>query len=342
MTRFLPILFAGVIFHLPNVSPAEPSDKQINILFLGNSYTARHNLPDLVETILEAGDPSTDVQVSRVIYGGQNMFKHSTYYYSQSFLEQSTITDEVIKARITAMKGFLESEAAPNEAEWEAHWSAVGRNIPFADIHRHIRRAIANHEALLRENPRTKWDCVVLQSWRDVIPDPNQGYAKYATLLAEIAKAQGTEVILYMTSPETQNQDPVSEPVNEDSSDRDTSVALALRRRLNPRAIVPVSLAIKNIQRGPHNGSNGTDLVFRYQNDGHPNQTCAFLTTNLFYAALTGKSPEGLDFDTVVENKVKNGKDPDGGEPKVVFEGPEKAYLQRMAWDTVKEFEAMK
>lgn len=240
------------------------------------------------------------------------------------------------------MKGFLESEAAPNEAEWEAHWSAVGRNIPFADIHRHIRRAIANHEALLRENPRTKWDCVVLQSWRDVIPDPNQGYAKYATLLAEIAKAQGTEVILYMTSPETQNQDPVSEPVNEDSSDRDTSVALALRRRLNPRAIVPVSLAIKNIQRGPHNGSNGTDLVFRYQNDGHPNQTCAFLTTNLFYAALTGKSPEGLDFDTVVENKVKNGKDPDGGEPKVVFEGPEKAYLQRMAWDTVKEFEAMK
>ena len=30
--------------------------------------------------------------------------------------------------------------------------------------------------------------------------------------------------------------------------------------------------------------------------------------------------PEGLTFDSVVENKVKNGKDPDGGELKVVFE----------------------
>lgn len=72
-------------------------------------------------------------------------------------------------------------------------------------------------------------------------------------------------------------------------------------------------------------------MVFRYHNDGHPNQTCALLVANLFYAALTGKSPEGLEFDTVVETKAKDGKDPDGGELKVVFEGEEKAYLQRMA-----------
>ena len=81
----------------------------------------------------------------------------------------------------------------------------------------------------------------------------------------------------------------------------------------------------------PEHPDRRDGLVFRYVNDFHPNQTCAFLTTNLFYAALTGKSPEGFAFDTIVENKVRDGKDPDGGEPKVVFDEKTKTYLQKMA-----------
>jgi hypothetical protein len=38
---------------------------------------------------------------------------------------------------------------------------------------------------------------------------------------------------------------------------------------------------------------------------------------------------------------VKNGKGPDGGEMKVVFEGKTKAYLQRMAHEAVTEFAEM-
>ena len=59
---------------------------------------------------------------------------------------------------------------------------------------------------------------------------------------------------------------------------------------------------------------------------------------NLFYAAITGKSPEGLSFNSVTENKLKNGKDPDGGESTVVFGKKEKTYLQRMAYESVLEF----
>ena len=36
--------------------------------------------------------------------------------------------------------------------------------------------------------------------------------------------------------------------------------------------------------------------------------------------------------------KLKKGKDPDGGEPTVVFDNKEKAYLQRMAYEAVLEF----
>lgn len=325
------VLLSGILLSVDSLSA-----KDINILFLGNSFTNRHDVPDLVEAILEEGDPETDIHVSRVIYGGQNMFKHSTYYFSQTFLEQSTITEEEIKARIETMKSFLGTDTAPNGAEWNRHWASLGRtNVNFQEIHKHIARAIANHEALLKENPKTKWDYVVLQSWRDVSSEPNEAYAKYAAKLAAIAKEQGTEVILYMTSPETQNQAPVTEPYLPESAKRDTKAGVALSKSLQPKAVIPVPLAIRNIQEG------GTDLTFRYHNDGHPNQTCAFLVANLFYSAFTGKSPEGLSFDTVTENKVKDGKDPDGGELKVVFEGETKSYLQRMAFEAVQEFQEL-
>jgi hypothetical protein len=306
---------------------------EVNILFLGNSFTFRHELPNLVETVLEEGDPETNVNVTRVTYGGQNMFKHSTYYFSQSFIEQSTITNEEITARIGKMKALLESERPPNPGEWIAHSKSLHKGaVPkFADIHSHIKKAIKGHEQLLTDNSKTKWDYVVMQSWRDVSAEPNQGYAKYATLLSETVREQGAEVILYMTSPATQNAKPVSEPFAPEDADRDLAVGMSLAKSIKPKAIIHVPLAIKMIQTG------GTDLLFRYVNDGHPNQTCAFLTSNLFYAAMSGKSPEGFAYDTV-ETKEKNGKTPDGGELKMTFDGATKLQLQKVAFEAAQEF----
>lgn len=332
------ILRIAIAFFVVFASAVPSSAEELNILFLGNSFTARHDIAGLVETILEEGDPATDVQVQRVIYGGQSMFTHSTYYFSQSFIEQSTLTNDQIKERIATMKGFLKSDTAPNSEEWKQHWSSLGKKkVRFGGIHKHITSAIRKHEALLRNNPRTRWDYVVLQSWRDVSEQPNQGYERYAAKLAKIVQAQGSEVILYMTSPETQNQEPVTEPYNVKSARRDTAVGLRMANALHPKAVIPVPLAIMNIQTA---GADKpvADLVFRYHNDGHPNQTCAFLVANLFYAAMTGKSPEGLAFNSVTENKLQNGKDPDGGQPTVVFDNNKRAYLQRMAYESVVEF----
>ena len=142
------------------VTLAVPSSaEELNILFLGNSFTARHDITGLVEQILKESDPSIDVQVHRVIYGRQNMFTHSTYYFSQSYIEQSTLTQETINHRIVAMREFLKSDTPPNPEEWDQHWSSIGKtDVPFADIRGHITRAIKNHEALLQNNPKMKWD----------------------------------------------------------------------------------------------------------------------------------------------------------------------------------------
>ena len=143
---------------------AEKPAKKLNVLFLGNSFTARHDVAGLVEKILEEGDPATDVQVQRVIYGGQNMFKHSTYYFSQSFIEQSTLSNKQINERIATLREFLKSDAPPNPEEWQQHQAALGKSYPFAKIHSHIASAIKNHEALLGiilRQSGTTWSCRV-------------------------------------------------------------------------------------------------------------------------------------------------------------------------------------
>lgn len=61
-----------------------------------------------------------------------------------------------------------------------------------------------------------------------------------------------------MTSPETQNQGPVTKPFNVASAERDMSVGLRVAMALLPKAVIPVPLAIKKVQ------SKGTELVFHY------------------------------------------------------------------------------
>lgn len=77
-----------------------------------------------------------------------------------------------------------------------------------------------------------------------------------------------------------QNATPVSEPVEQDKVDQEISFVLEGAREMEPYAVVHVPLAFSMIQQG------GTDQTIRYVNDFHPNQRSAFLTANMFYAAL--------------------------------------------------------
>ena len=88
---------------------------EISILFIGNSFTARHDLKQLVKKVLEEGKPELDVNVAQIIYGGQSLFQHTEYYFSQSFIEQSSIDDTTIHERIKKMEELLELDELPQE-----------------------------------------------------------------------------------------------------------------------------------------------------------------------------------------------------------------------------------
>lgn len=315
--------------------PGTAGKEQMNILFIGNSFTAWNDLPDLVKAVFEEGRPGLTVNTRKVIYGGQNLFTHWTYFQSPTFLEMSTVTDETIKerlARIQALQGI--SELPPEYTGYPASLGKKSKMPPMANFMNMLGWAVKQHEQLLKRNPRTKWDYVVLQSWEDEHADLDQGYGKWAAKFAEIAAQHGTKVVLYITAPFIQNAKPVEGPQLQEAVDLRISVARQLANKINAYAVVPVPLAINMIQQG------GTDLTFCFVNNFHPNQTTGFLTANMFYAAFFKESTEGFAFDTVVCNKLDDqGKDPDGGDAKVVFEGETKTYLQRMAFEAVKAFD---
>jgi hypothetical protein len=309
--------------------------KEINMLFMGNSFTFRHDLPKLVKEIFEEGQPSLIVNVEKVVYGGQDMFRHHDLYFSESMLRLNSITIPEIEAFITRIKSLQAMTTPPDF--YNKYWQKTGLKQPSWEIIQQNLEASTKNQNLLIEriknNKRVKWDYVVLQSWQDVVGDVDKGYGEYAQKWAAKAEKEGVKVILYITAPHAQNATPVKAPVGLEQTRMEMETIEKLAERIHPFAVVPVALSLEMIQK------NGTDLKFRYVNDGHPNQYSAFLTANMFYAAFFKKSPEGLMFNTVTETKLDaNGKDPDGNDPKVFFDEKTKTLIRKTAFDAVMDF----
>jgi len=312
--------------------------KEMNVLFIGNSFTFRHNLPELVKTVFEEGQSDLTVNVDICGYGGQDLFRHHDLYFTQSMVRLNTITIPEVEAYRDKIQTFLEMEQAPDF--YQEYWVQAGlKPQPWEKLTTNSLKVAVKRQGRLIErlqaDRRMKWDYVVLQSWQDIVEEPDAGYAEYAKKFTKLAAEEGAEVILYITAPYSQNQAPVQEPVQPERVEKEIQAIHALAAEIKPHAVVPVPLAIQAIQEG------GTDLTFRYVNDFHPNQTTAFLTANMFYAAFFKESPEGFAFDSVTENNDKGqgeGKDPDGGDATVVFDDTTKTKLQQAAYDAVVTF----
>lgn len=61
---------------LIGAAPVVPDLKPVRVLFLGNSFTARSNLPDLVRILADAGTPSLKLETMAITYGGMTLQYH--------------------------------------------------------------------------------------------------------------------------------------------------------------------------------------------------------------------------------------------------------------------------
>ena len=57
-------------------APQAVKTKKLNVLFIGNSFTACHDLSQVVKAMAEAGDPNLSFEVTTVLYGGRRLVDH--------------------------------------------------------------------------------------------------------------------------------------------------------------------------------------------------------------------------------------------------------------------------
>lgn len=312
-------IFLAVSSLFPIASPAADG-ATVSALFIGNSYTGRHNLAEVVEAMIEANDTGIDFKPTTVIYGGRRLVDHWRLG-TPNYIRIEDLTEAEEKATIASLEKAVADD--PKDS--------------------HAKSALKRHQELLPdlESQRTRWDLVILQSYRDDLEGEKSLYHEYAPKFTKIAKAKGARVILYETTPTTQNAEPLTAPPDPAPVLEKARGIAALADRLDVD-VAPMSLVALRCQ------DQRPDLTLRFINDAHLNQTLAYLTACTLYAAIFKQSPEGIPVDSVTDirffdNDPQNrDKDRDGNPITRTFSKKDRADLQRIAWESWSEFQKMR
>lgn len=151
------------------------------------------------------------------------------------------------------------------------------------------------------------WDVVVLQEYLPGSPTrTDEPFLDYATLLDAAIRDSGAETVLYMTWPQGLG----------DWADLDDFVAAHRRAEsaLGAR-VAPVGVAMARAQ------AERPDLLLMDPDLVHASWQGAYLAAAVIYATIFGRSPEGLDYTFGVSEE-------------------DAAFLQRIAWQTVTDWQA--
>lgn len=295
----------------------DKSNNELNVLFIGNSYTARHQLADVVKQMAEAANPEMAFDVTTVIYGGRTLADHWRLG-TQNYVKLHSLTAEEEAATISSLES-----AAQDPTD------------------RYAKSALAKHRSLLKDldHQRKTWDVVVLQSYRDDLEGADSRYMQYAPKFAELAKGQGARVVLYETTPTTQNAEPLTvAPAPKQVLTKARSIA-KLANSIEANA-APMSLVALQCQ------TERPDLTLRFVNDAHLNQNLAYLSACTIYAAIFDKSPQGSLIDSITDIRYWNNKDRtkdrDGKPITRKFSKEDRDDLQRIAWESYQRFQKLR
>ena len=318
LTRLFVVLWLSICLCPTGAWAADTAkDKPLNVLFIGNSFTGRHNLSRVVKAMAEAGQPGRTFEVSTVLYGGRTLKDHWRLG-TQNFVKLASLIPAEEQAAIQSLRDMIAKDPK----------------------HRYAPGALKRHEELAKslDQPRRKWDIVVLQSYRDDETGEQSPYIEYAPKFAELIHAQGARVVLYETTPTTQNDKPLTTPPDPTPVLAKERAIAAMAKRIGA-TVVPMSMVALHCQ------TIRPDLTLRFVNDAHLNQTMAYLTACTFYGALFDRSPEGLPVDTVTDTRFLDDrhkdKDRDSGPIARTFSAKDRADLQRIAWEGLQKFRAL-
>lgn len=268
----------------------------------------------------EEGNPGLNFKPTTVIYGGRTLSDHWNLG-TQNVVNLPTLTSEDVNASLAILDAGFKNKK----------------------LNGYIKSAKVRQTKLLGEigKPHPKWDIVILQSYRDDIDGEPTKYAQFAPKFTELAKAQGAKVILYASSPTTQNAKPLT-AAPDPLLVKKKSAAIAKLAKEIGAAVAPMAIAGLRCQ------TERPDLTLRFVNDAHLNHTMAYMTACAIYSAAFDKSPVGLKTDSITdirfyEKEPKNKqKDRDGNPIKRTFSEKDRSDLQRFAWEAYSESKSLR
>ncbi len=159
-------------------------------------------------------------------------------------------------------------------------------------------------------------------------------FFEFAPKFAAIAKAAGARVIQYETTSATQHAKPLTAVPDAAPVLAKAGAIAAFAARIDAE-VVPMSLVALGCQQ------TRPELPLRFVNDAQLNQTMAYLSACTFYGTLFHRSPVGLAFGTVTDNRFDDqpkDKDRDGGSLPRVFSATDRAALQRIVREGLGQF----
>lgn len=303
----------------PDGSPANPAVvKELNVLFIGNSYTARHNLVEVVGALTKAGQPDVTMNVKSVIYGGRRLVDHWRLG-TPNIVKSASVTEGEIRATAKRLQAAFDKDAKDKYAKYAAE----------------------RQRKLLQQldESRTTWDVIILQSYRDDLEGDPSLYAQYAPKFAELAKAQGAKVVLYETTPTTQNAKPLEQAPDSKPVMQKARAIADLANQIDA-SVAPMSLIGLKCQ------TERPDLTLRFVNDAHLNQTMAYLSACALYAAIFDADPRGLDVRSITDIRYWQDKDRTRDRDNLpitkVFSDQDRSDLQRIAWEGYQQMKQMR
>lgn len=310
------ILCTLLLFSAATHTAFAAKKSSVNVLFIGNSYTARHNLANVVKEMAEAGNPGLTFKTTSVIYGGRTLKDHWRLG-TQHIVNQHAVTGAEIKATVEALE-----EAVKDPKD------------------KYAPAGLKRQSALLKtyESNREKWDLIILQSYRDDLDGDDSFYMQYAPKYAALAKEQGARIVLYVTTPTTQNAEPLISTPDKAPILKKTKSIARLANNLGAKA-APMALIAHRCQ------TQRPDLPLRFINDAHLNQTLSYLSACTLYAAIFDESPQGLPIDQVTDIRfleTDKTKDRDGLPITKIFSKKDQADLQSIAWEGYQEFQKLR
>jgi len=233
---------------------ANAQKKHERFLFIGNSFTMRHELPTIFANISNEGNPESLVETEIVGYGGRCLFHHWECFHSYNRIMMNKISQPDFDNTILELEKLNKSQEVPSF--YTNYWQELGQNEFYSkyvkksnhsweDEKNYINNAISKHKTWYKNKNNTidKFNYLVLQSWIDVTDDFQSGYFKYASLFASIAKANDIKPILYITAPYAHNESPVTNAVAKERAIGECRAVFNFSKSIDA-IVVPMPLAI--------------------------------------------------------------------------------------------------